>query len=131
MIRLEALLRFGGVYVDQDVEPLRPMDPLLHLPAFAAWEDERCVPNAVMGASPEHPAIRACLDEMLRRIPGDTWKAGPGVLTDILPGRDDVLLLPPGSFYPYHYKEKERAGEDFRKSQPWAFVAHHWWGSWL
>jgi hypothetical protein len=131
MIRLEALLRFGGVYVDQDVEPLRPLDSLLHLPAFAAWEDERCVPNAVMGAVPDHPAIRACLDEMLARIPGDTWKAGPGVLTDILPGRDDVLLLPPGSFYPYHYKEKERAGEDFRKSQPWAFVAHHWWGSWL
>jgi hypothetical protein len=131
MIRLEALLRFGGVYVDQDVEPLRPLDPLLHLPAFAAWEDERCVPNAVMGAVPDHPAIRACLDEMLRRLPGETWQAGPGVLTMLLPGRDDVLLLPPGSLYPYHYKEKERAGEDFRKTQPWAFVVHHWWGSWL
>jgi hypothetical protein len=40
-------------------------------------------------------------------------------------------LLPPGSFYPYHYREKQRSGEDFRKTQPWAFVAHHWWGSWL
>lgn len=131
MIRLEALLRWGGVYVDQDVEPLRALDPLLHLPAFAAWEDERCVPNAVMGAIPGHPAIRACLEEMLRRLPGETWQAGPGVLTDLLPGRDDVLLLPPGSLYPYHYREKERAGEDFARTQPWAFVVHHWWGSWL
>ncbi|HEY6568539.1 MAG TPA: glycosyltransferase [Actinomycetota bacterium] len=131
LIRLEALLRFGGVYVDQDVEPLRPLDPLLPLSAFAAWEDPRSVPNAVMGATPDHPAVWACLELMIDRLPGETWKSGPGVLTDVLPGRSDVLLLPPGSFYPYHYKEKERAGEDFRKKQPWAFVAHHWWGSWL
>lgn len=131
LIRLEALIRWGGVYVDQDVEPLRPLDPLLPLGAFAAWEDPRSVPNAVMGAVPDHPAIRECLATMLERLPGDTWKAGPGVLTDVLPGRSDVLLLPPGSFYPYHYREKDRAGEDFAKTQPWAFVVHHWWGSWL
>lgn len=131
LIRLEALLRFGGVYVDQDVEPLRTMDALLPLSAFAAWEDERSVPNAVMGATPDHPAVKACLDLMISRLPGETWQAGPGVLTTVLPGRSDVLLLPPGSFYPYHYQEKHRRGEDFRKTQPWAFVAHHWWGSWL
>lgn len=131
LIRLEALIRWGGVYVDQDVEPLRPLDPLLGVPAFAAWEDARSVPNAVMGAVAGHPAIRACLDLMVSRLPGPTWEAGPGVLTETLPGRSDVLLLPPGSFYPYHYREKHRSGEDFRATQPWAFVVHHWWGSWL
>ncbi len=131
MIRLEALIRWGGVYVDSDVEPLRPLDSLLGVPAFAAYEDRRCVPNAVLGAVPGHPAIRACLELMLSRLPGDTWPAGPGVTTEVLVGRDDVLLLPPGAFYPYHYKEKHRAGEDFRKSDPWAFAVHHWAGSWL
>jgi hypothetical protein len=131
LVRLEVLYRFGGVYVDSDVEPLRPLDPLLPLSAFAAWEDSRSVPNAVMGAVPGHPAIRACLDLALERVPGDTWQAGPGVTTRVLQGRDDVLLLPPGSFYPYHYREKARRSEDFRRTQPWAFVAHHWAGSWL
>lgn len=131
LIRLEALIRDGGVYVDSDVEPLRPLDSLLTVPAFAAWEDRNCVPNAVLGAVPGHPAIRACLDEMLLRLPGPTWEAGPGVTTAVLPGRCDVLLLPPGSFYPYHYREKERRGEDFATSQPWAFAVHHWAGSWL
>jgi hypothetical protein len=131
LIRLEALLRWGGVYVDADVEPLRPLDSLLHLPAFAAWEDAKVVPNAVLGAVPDHPAIRECLEMMLERLPGPTWDAGPGVTTAVLPGRTDVLLLPPGSFYPYHYQEKHRAGENFRASQPWAFVVHHWAGSWL
>lgn len=134
MIRLEALLRFGGVYVDQDVEPIRPLDPLLHVPAFAAWEDHRCVPNAVMGAVPDHPAIRACLDLMLSRLPGPTWPAGPGVLTDILPGRPDVLLLPPESFYPVHYKDPRRDEKfaTFRAdAHPSTFVVHRYWGSWL
>jgi hypothetical protein len=55
-----------------------------------------------------------------------------GVTTEVLPGRDDFLVLPPGAFYPYHYSEKEqRRRENHRKAQPWAFVAHHWWASWL
>lgn len=131
MVRLEVLVTHGGVYVDSDVEPLRRLDSLTSVPAFAAYEDERCIPNAVLGAAAGHPAIRACLDLMLSRIPGPTWEAGPGVTTEVLPTYPDVLLLPPGSFYPYHYREKHRARENFRKTQPWAFAVHHWAGSWL
>ena len=45
------------MYVDQDVEPLRPLDPLLYVPMFAAWEDANSVPNAVWGSVPEHTAL--------------------------------------------------------------------------
>jgi hypothetical protein len=131
LVRLEALLRWGGVYVDQDVEPLRPLDPLLGTGCFAAWEDERCVPNAVMGATPGHPAIRACLELALSRIPGDVWQAGPGVLTDVFPGRRDVLLLPPGAFYDVHYRDPERDALMDGPAAPWTFARHHYWGSWL
>lgn len=135
LVRLEALLRWGGIYVDADVEPWRPLDPLLSLKAFAAWEDERVVPNAVMGAVPGHPAIRACLELMLERIPGPTWEAGPGVTTAILPGRDDVLLLPPGSFYAVHYRDPDRdrlmADSKTKVHNPWGFVLHRYEGSWL
>lgn len=135
LVRLEALLRWGGIYVDEDVEPYRSLDALLPLSAFAAWEDERTVPNAVMGAVPSHPAIRECLDLALSRIPGPTWPAGPGVTTAILPGRPDVLLFPPGSFYATHYRDpdRERKMRDpaTRERNPWAFVLHHYAGSWL
>jgi hypothetical protein len=134
LIRLEALLRWGGVYVDSDVEPLQRLDPLLPLMAFAAWEDHRTVPNAVMGAVPNHPAIRECLELALERIPGDTWPAGPGVTTEVLVGRSDVLLLPPGSFYPVHYRDpdRDRKMRDAvtRKENPWAFGIHHYAHSW-
>jgi hypothetical protein len=131
LIRLEALITAGGVYVDQDVEPLRSLEPLLYVTMFAAWEDEKTVPNAVMGAVPDHPALHACLELMLSRLPGDTWQSGPGVMTSVLPGRPDVLLLPPGSFYPVHYNDPNRDTLLPAGHPPWTFAVHHYWGSWL
>lgn len=131
LVRLEALYKFGGVYVDSDCEPYRPLDSLLGLQAFAAWEDYKVVCNAVMGAAPKHPAIKECIDLALKEMRKGTWQAGPGVTTRIFPGRADVLLFPPGSFYPYLYNEKHRREEDHKKNQPWSFMAHHWAGSWL
>jgi hypothetical protein len=136
LVRLEALWNEGGVYVDSDVEPYRPLDALLPLSAFAAWEDARRVPNAVIGAAPAHPAIRECIDVAVSRLTAgveDIPEAtGPGVLTTVLPWRADVLLLPPGAFYPYHYTQaRTHRARRHDEEQPWAFGAHHWAGSWL
>lgn len=134
LVRLEALWRWGGVYVDQDVEPFRSLEPLLSLHAFAAWEDDRCVPDAVLGAEPEHPAIRRCLDLAIRRLPQGTWESGAGVTTEVLPGRSDVLVFPPGAFYAVHYRDPKREAKMAAfdaEQEPWAFVLHRYWGSWL
>lgn len=130
LIRLEALYHHGGVYVDSDVEPFRSLEPLLRLEAFAAWEDETTVPDAVLGAMPEHPAFRELIDKARACIEGggDAWHSGPGVCTETLPTRPDVLVLPPGSFYPHHYLEKSAAGA--RTGAPWVFVEHKWHHSW-
>lgn len=143
LIRLEALARHGGIYIDSDVELYRNLRPLLGVPAFAGYEDPGVVPDAVLGAYAGHPAILECLALAIARLTGSqrgttwrdndgAWATGPGVTTTILPGRDDVLLLPPGSFYPLHYTHK--AGADWaavREANPWAFGAHRWHASWL
>lgn len=132
LIRLEALWRWGGVYVDQDVEPFHSLEPLLPLSAFAAWEDGNCVPDAVIGAVPGHPAIQKALDLALSRVPGDTWLSGPGVTTEVFRNRSDVLLLPPATFYPVHYKDSDRVAKmKTHKPQPWEFGIHRYYGSWL
>jgi mannosyltransferase OCH1-like enzyme len=131
LVRLELLVTYGGVYVDSDVEAVRPLDSLMYLPAFAAWEDEKVVPDAVLGAVPGHPAFREMLRMACRFVEEgctDAWKTGPGVTTAVLPNRDDVLLLPPGSFYPVHYREKQFVGS--RNKQPWVFLEHKWHHSW-
>lgn len=131
LIRLEALWRWGGIYVDSDVEPCRSLDPLLPLSAFAAWEDERCVPDAVIGSVPGHPAIRKCLDLALFRLPLGPWESGPGVLTEVLPKHEHVLLLPPGTFYPVHYRDTDRARKmASHAAAPWTFGLHLYEHSW-
>lgn len=138
LLRLEALVHAGGVYVDSDLELFRPLDSLLSLSAFAVWEDASTVPDFVLGAEAGHPALRACLALALRRIRSDSvdwrsgngaWATGPGVTTTVLPGRDDVLLLPPASFAPYHYSERDREHED-HGALPFVFGAHRWRHSW-
>lgn len=133
LIRLELLWTHGGIYVDSDVEPLRRMDELLSCRVFGAWEDASCVPDAVLGAVPGHPAVGEMLNMAASRLldGGDTWNTGAGVTTMVMPGRADVTVLPPGAFYPYHYLEKARARENFRETSPWAYCVHHWHGSWL
>lgn len=135
LIRLEGLFRHGGIYLDSDVECWRPLNSLLHCSAFAGYEDPGVIPDAVLGAEPEHPAIAACITLALDRIHSkdqSPWWSGPGVTTTVLKDRDDVLLLPPGSFYPVHYSAK--VGADWAKARlenPWAFGAHRWHASWL
>lgn len=141
LIRLEEIHHRGGIYIDSDVEVFRSFDPLLAAGMFAAWEDPDTIPDAVFGAYPNHPATGVMLAAALDRLrSGDSnwrhgsgaWSTGPGVFTTVLPGRDDVLLLPPGSFYPYHWSRKdEDRGRDHKREQPWCFAAHHWAASWL
>jgi mannosyltransferase OCH1-like enzyme len=44
VVRLWALEKFGGVYMDTDVEILRPLDELMNLPAFTGYEGSRYNP---------------------------------------------------------------------------------------
>lgn len=130
LIRLEALVTHGGVYVDSDVEPVTSLEPLLQLQAFAGWEDETTVPDAVLGAEPDHPVFVLALEKARAVLQGggDAWASGPGVTTEVLPGRPDVLVLPPGAFYPHHYLQKR---DPKANGGPWVFARHHWHGSWL
>jgi hypothetical protein len=49
----------------------------------------------------------------------------------VLPGRNDVLLLPPGSFYDVHYRDPDRDAKMLAPAPPWSFARHMYWGSWL
>jgi len=137
LIRLEVLWNWGGFYVDSDMQPFRSLVPLLNNQVVAAYEDDRSVPNAFIGARRQHPAIEACLDAILERFDADhmdIWACGPGVTTDIFTNRDDVLLLPPESVYPTHYKDplRDRKMRDFAPAEhPWTYMQHWYAGSWL
>jgi Glycosyltransferase sugar-binding region containing DXD motif len=137
LIRIEDLYLRGGVYIDSDVEVYRPFTPLLGAHGFAAWEDKYHIPNAVMGFSQFSSVAMRVLMKMIQLIPCDTWSSGVGVTTEVFKRHSDVmLLLPPGSFYPYHYSVKDRMRWGTKQKEyqqalnPWAFCCHHWAHSW-
>jgi inositol phosphorylceramide mannosyltransferase catalytic subunit len=133
LARYELLLDRGGVYVDCDMECLRPLDELLDgLRAFAGREDEYLINNAIIGAVPGHPVLEAAVAESARRIaalPGApvVEQTGPLMFTEMVRGLEtDMMVFGPERFYPYHFTEPERRGGPF----PEAHAVHHWAGSW-
>jgi mannosyltransferase OCH1-like enzyme len=129
LVRYEVLWRFGGVYVDVDVECLRPIDDLVAgLEAFAGYERSDLIGNAVLGAAPGHPAFARALELARHRVGQGVVQAstGPGLVTEVLPQFPDVKLFGRETFYPYGFDEKKRRGEQF----PGSYAVHHWDKSW-
>lgn len=50
IVRLYALFNEGGVYMDTDVEILKPLDPFLHHAAFSGFESEDSFQTGLMAA---------------------------------------------------------------------------------
>ena len=122
--RYEILHRFGGVWVDVDMECLRPIDDLV-APAFLGWEVQgRWANNAIMGAEPGHPFLAEAIDHLPRsamRKGSNAMKSGPRFITPIAK-RHQVTIYDQGIFYPYAHNELHRSGEHF----PDAYTVHHW-----
>lgn len=50
VVRLYALYHEGGIYMDTDVEVIKPLDPFLKHTAFSGFEDETMVPTGIMAS---------------------------------------------------------------------------------
>ena len=56
--RLKIIYENGGIYLDTDVEVLKPLDDLLNNPCFIGWQDEKYVANGLgFGAEKENKFI--------------------------------------------------------------------------
>lgn len=66
-IRLYALWQYGGIYMDTDVEVLKPLDQFLHHDFFSGFEDIKNVPTGIMGAFQFNPWIKQQLNEYNNR----------------------------------------------------------------
>ena len=54
-VRIHALKAFGGIYLDTDVELLRPLDDLLSHQAFIGFESDSQIATCVIAGEAEHP----------------------------------------------------------------------------
>lgn len=131
--RYEIVHRYGGVYVDTDVECLNPIEELLSDDRlFIAWEDDNLLCPTVFGASPEHPALRHLIDALPNWVashPNDppNYQTGPVPATEAWRMRDDVRRLPPIYFYPVGWWEREKLGGPYPAK---TLLVHHWDKGW-
>jgi len=136
--RYELLHRFGGIYIDTDFAPLRPIEDLVaHTEIFIGAEDAQWLSNAIMGSRPGHPFLATLVDGigasiLSQREAEPNEQTGPKYVTarhlDYRrdPAAPPIAIFPPALFYPYHFSEPERAGGPF----PEAYAVHEWSMSW-
>ncbi len=49
-VRLYAMTKYGGIYMDTDVEVLKPLDPYLSNQAFSGFESDKNIPTGIMAS---------------------------------------------------------------------------------
>ena len=62
-VRLYVMYTYGGIYMDTDVEVLKPLDSLLDLKGFSGFENETSIPTGIMAAKKGLPVIKNLMDE--------------------------------------------------------------------
>ena len=62
VVRLNALYKYGGIYMDLDVELVKPFDNILHSDYLLGYEYGGTIEAGIMGTSPGLKWIKTCLD---------------------------------------------------------------------
>jgi mannosyltransferase OCH1-like enzyme len=117
ILRLEILYRHGGVYLDGDLECLRPIDPVLEGQDFVGvCHKPGRITNTAIAAVPQHPLLERALDqvnpmEMYWTAQSERLKevAGPLLLEKLVPDYPEIKLLEPPFFFPSTPEEREDA----------------------
>lgn len=65
--RLYALVEHGGIYMDTDVEIVRPLDEFLQYEAFSGFERKNAIPTGLMAAKANHPLFVELLHEYAKK----------------------------------------------------------------
>ena len=111
LIRLDCVFHEGGFYVDSDLILRSSLSRLVNYgdKLVIASEDGHHLTNAFFAAPPQHAAVAAIIGFLEMNEPD--WSAppnkttGPELFSRILRYRDDMLVLPRETFYPYNWNE--------------------------
>jgi len=117
ILRLELVYRYGGVYLDTDLECLRPLDDVLTGQSFVGIQlKPGRITNTFISAVPGHPLLERALSavrpmEMYWTGSSERLKevAGPLLLERLVPDYPDIKLLEPEVLFPSTPEQREHA----------------------
>jgi mannosyltransferase OCH1-like enzyme len=107
IMRYEALLREGGVYLDTDMECVRNIEPLLQgVSFFGCWQKLAIISNAIFGTVPDHEILAELVERSRTEFRAEPWNAmGPPFFTKVVLGCGEAKLFPRETFNPYTWAE--------------------------
>lgn len=131
--------QYGGLYVNCDMQPVRPLPDDLPNKAWASYEndvDGRVVNAAIGAPEPLDPFWGTVLDGLVDNYfsnPEDemVMSTGPGYLTRVYHEHPDRLhVMPRVTFNPVHWKQIRSGGDasEVLGSLPEETIAVHHWG---
>ena len=135
VVRLYALQSEGGIYLDMDVEILKPLCHLLDNTAFAGFETKEMVGLHMMGSVPNGKFVSTVLN-YYKNIPF-SMVVQPRIVSSILDrigfemtgesqtAKDFLTIYSEDYFTPYNYYTKKTC------LTPNTVALHHYEGSWL
>jgi hypothetical protein len=141
VVRLEVLYNYGGIYLDTDVELLKPLDYLLGMKGFCATEKWGIVNvGGGCGVVPKHPMIGEMLDYrkdvLFEREDGTlnlessgSYETKPLLEHGFVPDNtiqviNNLTILTSDFFHPFDYMTRETNITEN------TYAIHHFYGSW-
>lgn len=141
-VRLAVLKKYGGIYLDTDVEVVRSLDKLLNNSFFTGLEDSDSIATGlILGAVPNNNVINDLL--MIYDSKGDNLTKGEFVETTCVEitttyfkrkgfkFRNKLQVIDHSTIYPTIYFCPQRPGTNKIKLSPVTYTIHHYSASWL
>lgn len=142
-VRLHALLKHGGIYMDTDVELIKSIDHFLDHKAFSGCESPNHCVTGIIGSEANHPWISRLISYYNNRgfiTPSGEEDLTPNtnIITDItkqdfrwVPGKSKLQILEEGiTIYPAHtFCPKDWITRKIALSND-TYTIHHFSGSW-
>lgn len=142
-VRLHLLKEFGGIYMDTDVEVLKPLDRFLRHPAFSGFEQETSIPTGIIASEKKNLWISYLLSyykdrsfiksngnydfttnvEIITKMTAVKYQFSPNNTYQQL--GNDVVLYPTEYFCPKDFLTGRTVITDN------THTVHHFDGSWL
>lgn len=139
-VRLYVMVKYGGIYMDTDVEVIKKLDRFLINEAFSGFEDEKRIPTGIMACKKNFPLFKEFMSyydtaEFYKRDGSLDLTTNVEIMTKICLSRglelnnrfqeiEGFALYPRDFFCPINYSDKKKC---ITKNT----VTIHWFsGSW-
>lgn len=137
--RYEIVRKLGGLYIDTDVEPIRPIDELVDgKQAFAAsyLRESGHYTCSFFGAVPQHPWVCHLVAGLSERDPSISLSMGSAYFSEKTALHPEVEILPGIAVLNDHNPWFQPPGlvpqakADRRSANPDTYAIHHWSSNW-